>query len=462
MLCHGVSTFPGFRLGGRQAFRDRAYRASSSRTQSPSHGPKTRGLEKFLVPAVFLGSFTRQRTRIQARSSGPGAHYINKNLRVTNVGPKGLGVVATAPLARGELLLEEAPLLVFQNQSFEVIFGDLQDVLVDDRTFDLWETSLTETVESQCGPENAAKFWELADTCSAPGDKTALGIARTNALGLDADSAGLFLFLSRFNHSCEPNVHHSWQEDRGMKVLRASCSIAAHEELCISYLSLLALCAPTRERLGEISDRFGFDCACRACSAGARRMRDSDWRRERLSQLCAALSQEEHRDHGTGRADEIRLHLRKRIPLFFEVEEEGREELESSLQRQSGHQNLREKESFQEGVVESIDMSTGLREAVSLLDEELHGHPAARALFFFGAFRRAEAARRLSAAKSLAKAAWNATSTAEGSTSWRAQWLQVESERLEQLEQKKKKEENQQGTPRNDLRKTVEIGSFSF
>ena len=406
------------------------------------------------MPAVFLGSFTRQRTRIQAKSSGPAAHYINKNLRVTNVGPKGLGVVATAPLARGELLLEEAPLLVFQHQSFEVIFGDLQDVLFDDRTFDLWETSLKETVNSQCGSENTAKFWELADTCSAPGVKTALGIARTNALGLDEDSAGLFLFLSRFNHSCEPNVHHSWQEDRGMKVLRASCSIAANEELCISYLSLLALCAPTRERLGEISDRFGFDCACRACSAGARRMRDSDWRRERLSQLCAALSKEEHRDHGVGRADEIRLHLRKRIPLFFEVDDEGRQELESSLQGQRGL----EKESF-EGVVESIDMSTGLREAVALLDEELHGHPAARALLFFGAFRRAEAARRLSAAKSLAKAAWNATSTAEGSTSWRAQWLQVESERLEHLEQKleQRKEENQQGAA-NDQAKTLEIG----
>ncbi|OLP90394.1 SET domain-containing protein 5 [Symbiodinium microadriaticum] len=454
MLCHGASTFPGFCLGGRPAFRDRAHRASSSRTQSAWQAFRAPGLEKFLVPAVFLGSFTRQRTRIQAKSSGPAAHYINKNLRVTNVGPKGLGVVATAPLARGELLLEEAPLLVFQHQSFEVIFGDLQDVLFDDRTFDLWETSLKETVNSQCGSENTAKFWELADTCSAPGVKTALGIARTNALGLDEDSAGLFLFLSRFNHSCEPNVHHSWQEDRGMKVLRASCSIAANEELCISYLSLLALCAPTRERLGEISDRFGFDCACRACSAGARRMRDSDWRRERLSQLCAALSKEEHRDHGVGRADEIRLHLRKRIPLFFEVDDEGRQELESSLQGQRGL----EKESF-EGVVESIDMSTGLREAVALLDEELHGHPAARALLFFGAFRRAEAARRLSAAKSLAKAAWNATSTAEGSTSWRAQWLQVESERLEHLEQKleQRKEENQQGAA-NDQAKTLEIG----
>ena len=438
MLCHGASKLPAVASVGH----------CHDRLASPR--PPRASLEKFLVPgALFVASFAsaqRQRTRLQAmQANGAEGEFINKNLMVRNVGPKGLGVVATAPLARGELLLEEAPLLVFQNQSFEVIFGDLQDVLTDDRSFDLWEASLTETVESQCGGEAARQFWDLADTCSEPSCKTALGIARTNALGLDADSAGLFLFLSRFNHSCRPNVHHSWQEDRGLQVLRASCSIAANEELCISYLSLLALCSPTRERLGEISDRFGFDCECSACSAGVRRMRDSDWRRERLSQLCAALSQEEDRDEKRlGPSDGMRLQLRKRTPLFFEVDDEGQQELQYTLERGWRSEAMSTSEGDSGDIVESIEMSNGLREATALLDEELHGHPAARALLFFGGFRRAMAAGRLSAAKSLAKAAWNATSTAEGSTSWRAQRLQLLAEdpralsrsRLEQEEQK--------------------------
>ena len=390
--------------------------------QLPSRSP--RELPKILVPGfVLAASFaSAQRQKVRLYANCPEAEFVSKNLRVKAVGPKGLGVVATAPIARGELLLEEAPLLLFQNQSFEVIFGDLQDVLLDDRAFDLWESSLRETVESQCVDEDVARFWNLADTCSEPGSKTALGIARTNALGLDSDSAGLFLFLSRFNHSCQPNVHHSWQEDRGLQVLRASCSIAENEELCISYLSLLALCAPTRERLGEISDRFGFDCECPACSAGMKRTRDSDWRRERLSQLCAALAQEEGGNEETSNpSDGIRLRLRKRIPLFFEMEEEDRQELECTLQRGWRSEDAKP----DSDIVESMDMSNGLREAMALLDEELLGNPAARALLFFGGFRRAMAAGRLSAAKSLAKAAWNATSTAEGSTSWRAQRLQA-------------------------------------
>ena len=393
MLCNGVHSL----VQGASLAVPRGYADPTSSGRSALPKPSI-GLQRILMPVAFAASFAPlQRQRIRLRATASEVLFISKNLRVTNVGPKGLGVVATAPLARGELLLEEAPLLLFQNQSFEVIFGDLQDVLIDDRAFDLWESSLKETVESQCDEESAALFWDLADTCSEPGFKTALGIARTNALGLDADSAGLFLFLSRFNHSCQPNVHHSWQEDRGTQVLRASCSIAEGEELCISYLSLLALCAPTRERLGEISDRFGFDCACTACSAGERRTRDSDWKRERLSQLCAALSQDDSRDHEkSGPSDGIRLLLRKRIPLFFEVEQESRQDVEAILQKGPRGDDT----DTSETIVETIDMSSGLREAMDLLDEELLGNPAAQALCFFGGFRKAMAFGRLSAAKS--------------------------------------------------------------
>lgn len=239
--------------------------------------------------------------------------YLNEKLKIESLGAKGLGVVAGAPLARGELLLEEAPLLVFQQQSFDVLFGDLQDVLVEEKLFEKWERSLSEAVASRCGAEAREAFWALADSCAA-GEKTALGLARTNGVGLTEDSAGLFLLLSRFNHSCRPNVHHSWQEDRQVQVLTAARDIEASEELCISYLSLLGLCAPCRERLGELSDRFGFDCLCGACARGGGA---SDWRRERLAQLCAAFARDEAPE---AEGDTIWLELQKRMPLFFEVD----------------------------------------------------------------------------------------------------------------------------------------------
>lgn len=348
--------------------------------------------------------------------------YKSNKISVHAVGKKGLGVIATSSIKCGDLLLEEAPLLIFQKQSFDVLFGDLQDVLVDDTSFDHWEESLTETLQSKCDEEVRAQFWDLADTCCAK-DKTALGIARTNAIGLSDESAGLFLLLSRFNHSCKPNVHNSWQEDRGVQVLKATRDISEGEELCISYLSFLNLCAPTRERLGELSDRFGFDCLCEACS---RVQSESDWRRERLSQLCEAFSRDEARNHATATNDSedgvILLRLKKRMPLFFEVKEEEMSRISAEASQMRGPNEA--KRDGLEDFVESMNMRDGLRETTDLIEQEFAGNPAALSLIFFGAFRRAAGVGRKSAAKSLAKAAWKATVASEGS-SWRAELLKT-------------------------------------
>ncbi|CAJ1416920.1 unnamed protein product, partial [Effrenium voratum] len=359
-----------------------------------------------------------------------------RKARVQSRGRKGLGVVATEPLERGELILEEAPLLTFQDQSFDVLFGDLQEILADDRAFEHWDESLKQSVQSNFSEESASKFWDLADTCGE--EKTALGIARTNALGLTDESAGLFLNLSRFNHSCRPNVHHSWQEDRGIQVLKAVRDIPQGEELCISYLSFLTLCAPRRERLGELSDRFGFDCECEAC---ARSSANSDWQRERLSQLCAAFAEEKAEDEvkegiegegeegssegeegseRKGERDAIWLNLRRRMPLFFEVQAEELTRLSQELERPA---------SAAETVVERLELKEALRETVALVDAELNGSPAAKALVFFGAFRHACQAGRGGAAKSLVRAAWRQAVLAEGGDAWRARRLAILGER---------------------------------
>lgn len=353
----------------------------------------------------------------EAVSNDDGIDYASDAFEVRPVGKKGLGVVATKPIKRGELLLEEAPLLVFQNQSFDVLFGDLQEILVDETSFDKWDTSLTETLKSRCNEEVFSKFWDLADSCSES-VKTALGIARTNGIGLSEDSAGLFLLLSRFNHSCKPNVHNSWQEDRQVQVLRSTCDIDRGQELCISYLSLLTLCAPANERLGEISDRFGFDCICESCS---RSKGASDWRRERLAQLCDAFSREEAMEDTSDSI--IWLNLRPRMPLFFEVDKDFVSEMTAQASKGRGPSSSSSSSSVDDDVVERLDMRDALRETVDLLDEEFGGNPAARALVFFGAFRRALKSRRVSAARSLAAAAWKATVEAEG-PSWRARQLE--------------------------------------
>ncbi|CAE8646324.1 unnamed protein product [Polarella glacialis] len=309
--------------------------------------------------------------------------------------------------------------MFFKGRSFEVLFGSLEDVLGSESAFQQWEESLRGTIDSGCDEETRSKFWDLADTCAGENPRTAIGIARTNTISVGPSEAGLFLDVSRFNHSCNPNVHHAFQESEGLQVLRASCDIAAGDELCISYLSLLELCGPTEERMMRLSDRFGFDCDCQVCGNAAKskvRGEESNRRRERLSQLCDAFAQpaeaetvtsdEEEKDH-TSATDEppapLLLRLRARVP-YDEEDEKSQAETEE---------------------LEVVDMRDGLREASALLDQELSGSPAARALVFFGAFRRALSARRVSAARSLATAAWRSATAAEGPNSWRAQRLEA-------------------------------------
>ncbi|KAJ8129079.1 hypothetical protein O1611_g4552 [Lasiodiplodia mahajangana] len=75
------------------------------------------------------------------------------------------------------------------------------------------------------------------------------------------ERAGLFIQASRFNHSCDPNVHYTTSAERRRWVGRATRDIRLGEELTISYLPLYH---PTEERQASTMD-WGFKCLCDRC-----------------------------------------------------------------------------------------------------------------------------------------------------------------------------------------------------
>ena len=108
--------------------------------------------------------------------------------------------------------------------------------------------------------------------------RTLQGVFATNtyALGQGATHGGLFLTLSRLNHSCRSNCVHHWRPDLHMMVVHAVRDIDIGEELCTCY-------GPgdsrlTNERQEYLKERYNFDCLCDMCREGTDVQNDGDKR----------------------------------------------------------------------------------------------------------------------------------------------------------------------------------------
>jgi len=188
---------------------------------------------------------------------------------IKSIPSKGMGVVATHPIAKGEVVLSEAPLFTQQHsRSVATIASSLSLKTADEKR----------------------RFLELTN-CHQGRHLHIKGIFETNALPCgnngnlaheSASKAGLFLQGSRFNSSRVPNVNNYWNERRQVIEFRALRDITEGEELCIMYKSEMESRASRRSQLRE---HFGFDCHCATCSLSGDELSASDHRRTTLDSL---------------------------------------------------------------------------------------------------------------------------------------------------------------------------------
>jgi len=181
----------------------------------------------------------------------------------------GLGAVATKDFEPGELVLAEKPVLAIRTME-----GG-----------DEWENELNRQFD-QLSAEGQAEVWKLHDACLQKPEKSLNGILFTNCIGRDPQArfdAALFLQLSRFNHSCSPNLEQSWDEDAGQAHLIAAEPIKAGDELFTHYVELRL---PREERRQRLHESYGFWCNCskdRACAKTD--WAESDRRRNEMKRL---------------------------------------------------------------------------------------------------------------------------------------------------------------------------------
>ena len=75
-------------------------------------------------------------------------------------------------------------------------------------------------------------------------------------------SNGVYLKMSRFNHSCQPNTEHFWNDETNTLDLRAVRKIRRGQEITLKYNNMLE---PRDIRRTELKETFNFACSCQAC-----------------------------------------------------------------------------------------------------------------------------------------------------------------------------------------------------
>jgi len=99
-----------------------------------------------------------------------------------------------------------------------------------------------------------------------------------------ATYSNLYLPISRINHSCDPNVQHSWNSLLQREVIYAIKNIAKGDQIVTSYIDPLR--DPSKSaRQNRLSEDYKFVCDCPKCSLKETQLNDDDERSRELKAL---------------------------------------------------------------------------------------------------------------------------------------------------------------------------------
>ncbi|KAJ4389651.1 SET domain-containing protein 5 [Gnomoniopsis smithogilvyi] len=216
-------------------------------------------------------------TSKHARSSTP-------KYTIRPVPGKGLGVISTNELNRGDHILSDLPTLIVDHCMMSIVPQYHLAKLMNEAAGRLYSSQLDRLMSLDVFGDEA------------PDEHYLVGrIYATSAYMLDPDGVlfgggcglgALFPEISRMNHDCRPNAAYHFNPDTAMMEVHAVRPIAAGEEITVSYISPFISHA---HRQSLLHDRWGFKCTCAACSAPAANVNASDTRLEMISSIWPFL-----------------------------------------------------------------------------------------------------------------------------------------------------------------------------
>jgi len=178
---------------------------------------------------------------------------------------KGEGLVASANLVPGTIIVEEKPLIVVDSAFAVIQVLPKFQALSDDK-----KTAVMALYDP--GDELNTKYLHLSQDEI---DRKAMRIFEANCIALcshqemNINKSGLYQTISKINHSCSPNVIWTWiKEDssKSIKQVRVIRDIMAGEEIVASYLSTNEYFPTRKERIKNLRMKWFFTCSCEVCN----------------------------------------------------------------------------------------------------------------------------------------------------------------------------------------------------
>jgi len=195
---------------------------------------------------------------------------------------KGLGMFAKSMIRRGIRIIEEEALMVVPEMSYSAVLPVFARLGPKEKAGFMELAGAEDEDEA----ENLAWYMAEADKDVDPHDRMPMRyedqaavqlIFGSNSFNMTAHTSGIFPIASRMNHSCIPNVYHTWNRNINRLTVHALRNIAPGEELLTTYIPAILTLEQRNddEHLGD----YGFTCSCPACDPKSKFFRQSVFRR---------------------------------------------------------------------------------------------------------------------------------------------------------------------------------------
>ena len=177
---------------------------------------------------------------------------------VRRVEGKGLGVVAARDILPGQLIMSEIALILVKR--------DKSGCLTVNQARQIFK---------QAAMINKVQKEKLVDLHCLE-ERKVLNIFKNNCIRVDDDNIGLYLLISRINHSCCPN---SIVCQGAVKEVRAMKYIKRGEEITMTYI---VNTSDTKIKREEELRYWQFTCDCEVCSLSGKNLIENNKIREKI------------------------------------------------------------------------------------------------------------------------------------------------------------------------------------
>jgi hypothetical protein len=238
--------------------------------------------------------------------------------RVSQAGPKGFGVFATQPIARGTRIIADRILLSVDNRDKSVLNAAAR--LSPEDLRGLLSLSMNISKRKSLSYLATAVWGSRLSTGSISQSRNLLNIFYNNNFALSGpnEKRAVFLTVARLNHSCIPNAQGNLNAalPGGQFTIHALREIDKGEEITISYLHDELGVRSTRQKW--LKEGYGFECACEICiaSGSGQRHEQSHRRRLKIQQMLADFSAQK----GTAQDSSREFILTKAVIEAYEEE----------------------------------------------------------------------------------------------------------------------------------------------